>query len=98
MTLLRGYIVMSVLRGVGLALAVLVAVMTGFDLVAQLKDVNVGSYDLSSAIFYVVLGTPRTVFSVLPAAALIGSLLALCSSKCCQAPANEWSCSAVVTK
>jgi lipopolysaccharide export system permease protein len=77
MTLLRGYIVMSVLRGVGLALAVLVAVMTGFDLVAQLKDVGVGSYDLSAAIFYVVLGTPRTVFSVLPAAALIGSLLAL---------------------
>jgi lipopolysaccharide export system permease protein len=77
MTLLRGYIVMSVLRGVGLALAVLVAVMTGFDLVAQLKDVGVGSYTLSGAIFYVVLGTPRTIFSVLPAAALIGSLLAL---------------------
>jgi lipopolysaccharide export system permease protein len=77
MTLLRGYIVMSVLRGVGLALAVLVAVMTGIDLVAQLKDVGVGSYDLVGAIFYVVLGTPRTIFSVLPAAALIGSLLAL---------------------
>lgn len=76
MTLLRGYIVMSVLRGVGLALAVLVAVMTGFDLVAQLNDLK-GSYDLSGAIFYVVLGTPHTIFRVLPAAALIGSLLAL---------------------
>jgi lipopolysaccharide export system permease protein len=77
MTLLRGYIVTSVLRGVALALAVLVAVMTAFDLVAQLKDVGTGSYDLSAAILYVLLGTPRTIFSVLPAAALIGSLLAL---------------------
>ncbi|MEO8464252.1 MAG: LPS export ABC transporter permease LptG [Gammaproteobacteria bacterium] len=76
MILLRGYIVMSVLRGVGLALAVLVAVMTSFDLIAQLNDIK-GSYDLSGAIVYVVLGIPRTVFSVLPAAALIGSLLAL---------------------
>jgi lipopolysaccharide export system permease protein len=50
--------------------------MTGFDLVAQLNDIK-GSYDLSAAILYVILGTPRTIFSVLPAAALIGSLLAL---------------------
>ena len=67
MILLRGYIVVSVLRGVGLALAVLVAVMTGFDLVAQLNDIK-GNYDLSGAILYVVLGMPRTIFSVLPAA------------------------------
>ncbi len=77
MTLLRRYIVMSVLRGVGLALAVLVAVMTGFDLVAQLNDIGSATTISAAAIFYVVLGMPRTIFSVLPAAALIGSLLAL---------------------
>jgi lipopolysaccharide export system permease protein len=77
MTLLRGYILISVLRGVGLALVVLVAVVTALDLVAQLNDIGTGSYDLVGAILYVALGTPRTVFSVLPAAALIGSLLAL---------------------
>jgi lipopolysaccharide export system permease protein len=76
-TLLRGYIVLSVIRGVALALAVLVAVMTAFDLVAQLDDVGTGTYTLDAAIVYVLLGTPRTIFSVLPAAALIGSLLAL---------------------
>jgi lipopolysaccharide export system permease protein len=77
MTLLRTYIVLSVLRGVALALAVLVAVITAFDLVAQLDDVGTGTYTLGAAIVYVLLGTPRTIFSVLPAAALIGSLLAL---------------------
>jgi lipopolysaccharide export system permease protein len=76
-TLLRNYIVVSVLKGVLLALVVLIAVMTGFDLVAQLNDIGVGSYDLGAAIVYVLLGTPRSIFSVLPAAALIGSLLAL---------------------
>jgi lipopolysaccharide export system permease protein len=77
MTLLRVYVVLSVIRGVALALAVLVTVTTAFDLVAQLDDVGTGTYTLGSAIVYVLLGTPRTIFSVLPAAALIGSLLAL---------------------
>jgi lipopolysaccharide export system permease protein len=77
MTLLRGYIVLSVIRGVALALAVLVIVTTAFDLVAQLNDIGVGTYTLGAAISYVLLGTPRTIFNVLPAAALIGSLLAL---------------------
>lgn len=77
MTLLRGYLVMSVLRGVALTLTVLVVVMSGIDFIGQLNDVGTGRYDLSSAATYVVLQVPGTIFATLPAAALIGSLLSL---------------------
>lgn len=77
MTLLRTYIVLAVLRGVALTLLVLLAVTSGIELVSQLGDVGTGNYDLATALTYVLLRVPRTMFSVLPAAALIGSLLAL---------------------
>ena len=77
MTLLRRYLIMSVLRGVALTMTVLVAVMSGIEFVGQLNDVGSGGYDLSSALAYVLLRVPRTIFSTLPAAALIGSLLSL---------------------
>jgi lipopolysaccharide export system permease protein len=77
MTLLRNYLVMSVLRGVGVTMTVLVAVTSGIEFVGQLNDVGSGGYDLLSALTYVLLRVPRTIFSTLPAAALIGSLLSL---------------------
>jgi lipopolysaccharide export system permease protein len=77
MTLLRNYIILAVLRGVALVLAVFVAIWSGSELVAQLNEVGTGSYTLRTAITYVLLRAPRTVFSTLPAAALIGSLLSL---------------------
>lgn len=77
MTLLRTYLVRSVLSGVAVTLLVLLAVTSGIEFVGQLNDVGSGNYDIWSALTYVVLRAPRTIFSTLPAAALIGSLLSL---------------------
>ena len=77
MTLLRSYIMLSVCRGVLLALLVIVGIASCIELVAQLNDVGTGSYDLTAAVRYVLLRIPRTVFETLPAAALIGSLFSL---------------------
>lgn len=77
MTLLRRYIMLSVFRGVALALGVIVVVTTCIELVGQLNDVGEGTYDIAAAVRYVLLRVPRTVFETLPAAALIGSLFSL---------------------
>ncbi len=77
MTLLRGYIVASVFRGVALIVLILLAVTSAIEFVGQLDDLGTGQYDLRAIVTYVLLRIPRTVFSILPAAALIGSLLSL---------------------
>ena len=77
MTLLRGYLVFAVFRGVWTVLAVLVAVTCAIELVGQLNDVGTGDYDLQAALTFVGLRVPRTIFNTLPIAALIGALLSL---------------------
>ena len=77
MTLLRGYLVMAVFRGVATVLAVLVVVTCAIEFVQQLNDVGTGDYDLQAALTFVGLRVPRTVFVTLPIAALIGGLLSL---------------------
>ncbi len=77
MTLLRTYLVMAVFRGVATVLAVLVAVTCAIEFVGQLNDVGTGDYDLQAALTYVGLRVPRTIFTTLPIAALIGGLLSL---------------------
>jgi lipopolysaccharide export system permease protein len=75
--LLRRYIILAVLRGVAGTLAAIVAITACIEVVGQLNDVGIGSYGMSDALTFVALRLPRTVFETLPAAALIGSLLAL---------------------
>jgi lipopolysaccharide export system permease protein len=77
MMLLRRYIILTVLRGVAGTLGVIVAVVACIELVGQLNDVGTGSYSMTDALAFVALRLPRSVFETLPAAALIGSLLAL---------------------
>ena len=77
MTLLRAYLVMAVFRGVATVLAVLVAVTCAIEFVGQLNDVGTGDYGLQAALTYIGLRVPRTVFTTLPIAALIGGLLSL---------------------
>jgi lipopolysaccharide export system permease protein len=77
MTLLRGYIVLSVLRGVAIVLSVLLTVFTSIELVQQLSDTGTGDYGLPQAVSYVLLRLPRRIVDALPTAALIGSLLSL---------------------
>jgi lipopolysaccharide export system permease protein len=77
MTLLRGYLVMAVFRGVATVLGVLVVVTSAIELVGQLNDVGTGNYDLQAALTFIGLRVPRTIFNTLPIAALIGGLLSL---------------------
>jgi len=74
---LTRYIALEVLKGIGLALTVLVAVTSFVELVGQLDDVGTNDYGFREALSYVALRLPRTVFEILPPAALIGSLLSL---------------------
>ncbi|HEX6992594.1 MAG TPA: LPS export ABC transporter permease LptG [Gammaproteobacteria bacterium] len=74
---LTRYIALEVLKGIGLALAVLVAVTSFVELVGQLDDVGTNDYGFREALLYVALRLPRTVFEILPPAALIGALLSL---------------------
>lgn len=77
MRLLRQYIAVSVLKGVGIVLAALLAIGSVAGFVAQLGSVGTGDYGLSGALLYVALRIPRLIFEMLPAAALIGGLLSL---------------------
>jgi lipopolysaccharide export system permease protein len=77
MTLLRGYIMFALFRGVATALAVLVGVFACIEFVGQLNDVGTGDFGLTQALIYVLLRLPRKILEALPAAALMGSLLSL---------------------
>ena len=77
MTLLRGYIMLAVFRGVLLSLVVVVVVASCIEFVTQLNDVGSGTYDMTTAVRYVLLRVPGKIFETLPAAALIGSLFSL---------------------
>src|SRR5690606_38030201 len=74
---LTRYIALEVLKGVGLTVSVLVAVTSFVELVGQLDDVGTNDYGFREALTYVALRLPRTVFEILPPAALIGALLSL---------------------
>jgi lipopolysaccharide export system permease protein len=74
---LRQYIAVSILKGVGIVLGALLAIGSVAGLVGQLGSVGDGDYGLQAALTYVVLRIPRMVVEMLPAAALIGSLLSL---------------------
>jgi lipopolysaccharide export system permease protein len=67
----------AVLWGVATVLAVLVVVACAIEFVGQLNDVGTGDYTVRAALIYVALRVPRTVFTTLPIAALIGGLLSL---------------------
>jgi lipopolysaccharide export system permease protein len=62
---------------VGTVLAVLVAVTSVIEFVGQLNDVGTGDYGIQQALAYIGLRIPRTIFTTLPIAALIGALLSL---------------------
>lgn len=77
MSVLRTYIIGSILRNVGTVVLTLTTVFTLVQLVGQLDDVGTADYGFREAVLYVLLGIPRMVVESLPAAALIGALLSL---------------------
>ena len=77
MNLLASYIVRAILKATAIVALVLVTVTSVVEFVGQLDDVGVASYGVREAVIYVALRIPHKLFDVLPAAALIGSLLGL---------------------
>ena len=77
MNVLDRYVATAVLRGVALVVAVLLSVGTVFEFMGQLPDVGTAQYSLGDALAFVALRIPRLLVRLLPAAALIGALLAL---------------------
>ena len=89
MTLLRSYIVMAVLRGVALALTVIVAIYASIDLVTQLHDLGIGSYGFPQLLSYVLLRLPGKIFDTLPAATAAGSRCRSSSATCGRSPRSR---------
>lgn len=77
MSVLRAYIVRTILRSVGTVVLILTTVFTLVQFVGQLDDVGTGAFGLREATLYALLGIPRTIVESLPAAALIGALFGL---------------------
>jgi lipopolysaccharide export system permease protein len=76
MVRLDRYIGSSVLLAILSVLGVIVGLALLFAFIDELGDVE-GSYGLGDALWYVLLGTPRRIYDMLPMAALIGCLIGL---------------------
>ena len=77
MKLIDRHIMRAILSWVGIVVLVLVSLGAFIDMVGQLDDVGQSQYGLPEALSYVALRVPRTIFEMLPAAALLGALLGL---------------------
>jgi lipopolysaccharide export system permease protein len=77
MKILDRYIAFNVVGGCLLIMLILVTLFTFIDFVEQLDNVGKGDYQLGDACIYVILMSPRRMLDLLPAAALLGSSLAL---------------------
>lgn len=62
-----------------LVLGAFLALFGFFDLIAELKDVGSGGYELHHAMAYVLLRLPGRLYELMPIAVLIGTLFALSS-------------------
>jgi lipopolysaccharide export system permease protein len=71
------YIVRTILGGVGLWSALLLALGALFLFIGQQDDIGVGNYTARDALLFVLLNLPEQAWQLLPIAALIGSLMGL---------------------
>lgn len=77
MKVLDRYIVRTILGGVGLWMALLMALGALFLFIGQQDDIGIGSYTAADALLFVLLNLPEQAWQFLPIATLIGSLMAL---------------------
>jgi lipopolysaccharide export system permease protein len=77
MTLIDRYIVGSVVGGVLMVLAVILALSSFLLLVSQFDDIGIGSYSLGDALLFVLLKAPQQAYEIFPIATLIGAMLGL---------------------
>jgi lipopolysaccharide export system permease protein len=77
MRILDRYIARAVASGTALALGGLLAIFSVVNLLEELGDAGAGSYGWRQALTFVVLTLPAEALALAPAAALLGSLMAL---------------------
>ncbi len=77
MKIYRRYLAREVSGGILLVLAGFLSLFGFFDMIAEVKNVGEGSYQLRHAIAFVVLRLPGRVYELMPIAVLIGSLYSL---------------------
>lgn len=77
MKIYRRYLAREVSAAIVLVLVAFLALFGFFDMIAEVKNVGSGSYQLHHAVFFVLLRTPGRVYELMPIAVLIGTLYAL---------------------
>ena len=77
MKIYRRYLAREVSAGILLVLAGFLALFGFFDLIAEVKNVGEGSYELHHALGFVALRLPGRVYELMPIAVLIGTLYSL---------------------
>ena len=77
MAILERYLGRTILNQTVLVLTVLLGLFLFVAFIDQLSDIGHGEYTLLSAVKYVVLTAPRTVYELFPMAALLGTILGL---------------------
>lgn len=70
------YIGTSTLRGFSLAIFLLVAVFSIFELLVQLDSVGRGTYRVADAFIFTALTIPKRLVNLIPMAGLLGGTLA----------------------
>ena len=76
MNVLTGYIVKEVLKGSFVALLLLLTLFNLFTFSDELKDLG-GGYGLKQIFYFIALTSPRVIYELVPASALLGSLFIL---------------------
>ena len=79
MKIYRRYLAREVAGAILLVLAGFLALFGFFDMIAEVKNVGEGSYQLHHALAFVALRLPGRVYELMPIAVLIGTLYALSS-------------------
>ncbi len=77
MLILDKYIGSVILKSTAIVMLFLVALLSFFNYVDQLRDVGTGNYGAIQAAEYVVLIIPRIIYQMMPIAVLIGAIAGL---------------------
>lgn len=77
MKIYRRYLAREVSAAILLVLAGFLALFSFFDMIAEVKSVGRGGYELHHAMAFVVMAMPGRIYELMPIAVLIGALYAL---------------------
>jgi lipopolysaccharide export system permease protein len=77
MKIYRRYLAREVSGAILLVLVAFLALFGFFDMIAEVKNVGQGSYELHHALAFVLLRMPGRAYELMPIAVLIGTLYAL---------------------